>query len=211
MSTRLISRQRTLATLVGGALVASPFVLAGIAHADPGTIKVHSAGTPFDDRRNEPKQACTFYIAAFGVTAGETYKVTFEPQGGPPAGTATTASDTYKATQNISKNGKKGDGRTRLFNPDPTMPEILDGMYKVTAANVNDPGDKKTKVFRLNCPAGKDTTPPDVTPQPGTGGTPGDVGGADKPKKDKKKDRDDGPRAVGGVDTGGGGNASSTG
>lgn len=208
---------RRLSPSVAAAVVATvataPVLLtATAAYADPGTIKVHAQGTPFDENANNPKPGCSFYIAAFGVTAGETYRVTFEPQpanGSGPAGDPTTASDTYKATMNISKNGKKGDGRTRLFNPDPDNPEIANGQYKVTAANVNDPGDRKTKVFRVDCPAPGSTPTPTPTPGGNSGGeggedNPGDVGGVGNP------DSDNGSPGVGGVATGGGGLAAAT-
>lgn len=190
------------AAVLTGALALSVFALPGIAHADPGTIKVHAQGTPFDVNANDPKPGCSFYIAAFGVTAGETYRVTFEPQGGGNvAGEPTTASDTYTATANISKNGKKGDGRTRLFNTDPANLELETGKYRVTAANVNDPGDRKTKVFNVECAsdAGGGTGNPNPTPTPG-GGDNGGVGGVGNPD-----DEDGGAPGVGGVNTGGGG------
>lgn len=194
------------AAVLTGALALSVVALPGIAHADPGTIKVHAQGTPFDVNANDPKPGCAFYIAAFGVTAGETYRVSFEPQGGGNvAGEPTTANDTYTATQNISKNGKKGDGRSRLFNTDPANLELETGMYKVTAANVNDAGDRKTKVFKVECAndAGGGTGNPDPTPTPGGGGGDDDggtVGGVGIPN-----DEDDGAPGVGGVETGGGG------
>ncbi|MBA3744584.1 hypothetical protein [Sporichthya sp.] len=186
------------AAAVTGALALAVLALPGTAQADPGTIKVHAQGTPFEENANDPKPGCAFYIAAFGVTAGETYRVTFEPQGGGNvAGEPTTASDTYTATQNISKNGKKGAGRSRLFNTDPANLELETGKYKVTAANVNDPGDSKTKVFDVEC----------ASDAGGGGGGAGggdedggDVGGVGKPANE-----DGGAPGIGGVETGGGG------
>jgi len=208
-----------------GAVVSAPLVLgATAAHADPGTIKVHAEGTPFEKNANEPKQACTFYIAAFGATANQTYRVTFAPQaanGNGPAGTPTTASDTYPTDKNLSKNGKKGDGRSRLFNEDPGAPEILPGQYKVTVVNVNDSGDRKTKVFRVGTcessgsgggtPTPTPTPTPSPTPAPGDEGTSGNEGGEDNPgevggvEHPPSSGEDNGATPVGGVATGGGG------
>ena len=83
--------------MVATVATAPVLLTATAAYADPGTIKVHAQGTPFEDNANNPKPGCQFYIAAFGVTAGETYRVTFTPQpenGNGPAGDPTTASDT---------------------------------------------------------------------------------------------------------------------
>ena len=201
------ARHACRAAAVTGTLALSVLALPGIAYADPGTIKVHEQGQPFEERANDPKQVCAFYIAAFGVTAGETYRVTFEPQGGGNvAGEPTDASDTYTATQNLSKNGKKGDGRTGLFNEDPNDLDLETGKYKVTAANINDPGDRKTKVFNVDCPSdqGGGANNPNPSPSP----TPDDddeVGGVGNPD-----DEDDGTPGVGGVGTGGGGLANPT-
>jgi hypothetical protein len=188
------------AILAGG--IAAPLILsASAAWADPGDIKVHAVGTAFNVQANNPKPGCQFYIAAFGVTAGQTYRITFTPQPANshgPAGKPTTASDTYKATMNISKNGKTGDGRSRTFNPDPAHPEIHTGQYKITAVNVNDPGDRKTKVLRLDCT--EETGTGGTSGGPSGGGDNGSVGGVGNPQSG-----DNGPGAVGGVATGGGG------
>lgn len=112
-------RRRPVALAVGVAVMASPFVFAGVAYADPGSLKIHAPDEGFGDMNNNPKPGCSFRVFGFGFDADEEFEVTFEPQGGPPAGSPTTASDTFEATQGFNKKGTKGDGRTRLFNPRP--------------------------------------------------------------------------------------------
>ncbi|MGQ0631940.1 MAG: hypothetical protein ACT4P1_12955 [Sporichthyaceae bacterium] len=220
-------RRRPVALAVGAAVMASPFAFVGVAHADPGSLKIHAPDEGFGDMNNNPKPGCSFRVFAFGVDADEEFQITFEPQGGPPAGSPTTATDTFMATEGFNKKGTQGDGRSRLFNPDPANPEIEDGLYKATSTSLDDPDDNgKTKVFRVNCPDGTDPTPPgEEEPPPGSEDPdeedPGEVGGVDRDDDDKDekgkdrdkdnkdrdrddRDRDDGPPALGGVRTGGG-------
>ena len=190
---------RVTATRVGfltGTLALSMFAAPGIANADPGALKVHANGTAMDSRYNEPKQVCGFYIAGYGATKGQTYTVTFAPQGGSNvAGKATSATDTYTADRNFNKKNTAGDGRTDPFNTNLVDPQLVTGMYKVTATNNADPKDTKTKVFRVVCEptGGADPTP---TPDAGT------VGGVDLPEDTDNDTDTDNDGEVGGVDTG---------
>ncbi len=76
------------AAVLTGAVALSVMGLPGIAHAAPGTLKIHSPGTPFDERQNEPQQACDFYLAAFDVkkNVGQTLNYSFTIQGNQAAG-----------------------------------------------------------------------------------------------------------------------------
>lgn len=230
METRLLPQKRTLATLVGATLVAAPLALAtpmftGIAHAAPGTLKVHSPDALFDIKANDPKPGCEFYLAAFDLknNIGDTLDYVFTIQGNQAAGNNGDAiGNAGKIT--INKDSDPNDKKTDL---DDGFTAVLkkaqhglpDGQFKVTLndpALPNDPAKIKSKVFRVNCDGGTDMEPPPPPPPPPCPNPPCEVGGVDTPppgeekpnkdkKKDKKKDRDDGPGAVGGVRTGGGG------
>ena len=180
------------ATALMSALAAPAY--AGDAPGNNGTLKVHSPGTPFERNQNEPQQACAFYLAGFNFDSNQVINYSFTVQGGPNNGDAAGTGGSFTVGPD---NGRpSGDGRTPLLEKEDH--DLPDGRYKVTGTT--DDG-SKSKVFSINCPGGSN---PEPTPTPVPDGPPpeepGTVGGVGIPQ-----DEDEGPGAVGGVDTGGGG------
>jgi hypothetical protein len=142
------------ARLTGGgvaALLLAVPLSGGVALAAPknnGTIKVHSVGTPLDDNRNEPKQVCAFYLAAFGFDADQELSYAFATQ---PGGVAAGTPGTFTVGPTNAR--PTGDG----YSPDLSLP---DGQYKVTVTTSDG---TKTKVFKVQCADEPDTTPADST------------------------------------------------
>lgn len=195
------------AAVLTGAVALSVMGLPGIAHAAPGTLKIHSPGTPFDERQNEPQQACDFYLAAFDVkkNVGQTLNYSFTIQGnqaagnnGDPIGNPGTITINKDSDPTDNKN-TADDGRTDVLTK--AVHGLPDGKYKVTLTDNADPDDPdkiKSKVLHINCPGGSNEEPP-----PGGGGDDDDeVGGGGR-----DDDEDEGAPGVGGVGTGGGGTA----
>ncbi|GAA0618054.1 hypothetical protein GCM10009547_20400 [Sporichthya brevicatena] len=218
---------RAGAALLFGTLLATAVALpqSAVAGAAPpgnnGDIKIHSASTPQNANKNEPKPDCPFYIAFFNFDPND--EVDFVIHDGPPFPNNPSGTPEFSGSVTTDANGN-------ARSADITLP---DGEYKVYAVENGAVGQgSKQKRLTVECagtqgstptptPAATPTPTPDatVTPDggPGTDPTPtvddnvtpgGDeddptIGGVDTPAGDGSDD--DGPAPVGGVDTGGGG------
>ncbi|MFD4373043.1 hypothetical protein [Streptomyces sp. NPDC058486] len=106
------------------------------APGDNGDVKIHKMGTPYDDRRNEPK-VCHFYLAAFDFDKDQQVQWKIVPQpdraGDPDL-----------------------DGKLTLpTGTGHSAPLALpDGMYKLTWTFQGQNGVGKHKVFQVHCPYG---------------------------------------------------------
>lgn len=141
--------------LLGPAAVAAPTPVPG----DNGDVKIHKAGTPFKDQRDEPK-VCDFYLAAFNFDPGEHVTWSINPQSnGPGAGTGHLGGEITIAAD------RTGD----------SMPLGLpNGLYKLTWKTDRGHGAGKFKVFTVDCASPKPTP---STPGHPAGGPPAGGGG----------------------------------
>ena len=107
-----------------------------------GTLKIHELGTPAGTSNNDPK-VCTFNVEAFGLDAGQTGYLVFDPQGGD--------APTGIAAGPFAFGPADGDGyaASAYFNPPA-------GHYKVTLYGKADLTDvkAKSKVFKVTCDGG---------------------------------------------------------
>lgn len=159
-------RRRAKLVAVGAAVVAGGLTLGlGMASAgaqvaapgktppgDNGDVKIHNAGTPASDERNEP-HVCTFYLDAFNFDPAQS--VSWWIKSWPPTGNRTVV-DTGTITLDSS-----GGGVTAVQ----TLPN---GHYKLYWTFAGEKGAAKQKVFWVSCPATPPTTPPPTTAPPTT-------------------------------------------
>lgn len=126
---------------------ASGLALAGLAlaggapaaHAAPGDngdVKIHKVGTPYDDRRNEPK-VCQFYLAAFDFDTVRRVRWEIAPQPD-RAGDADLGGSLRLAG---------GAGRTGQL-------ALPDGTYRLTWAFDGAQRADGSRVFQVDCPGG---------------------------------------------------------
>jgi hypothetical protein len=117
----------TALTAAGASWVAAP---TASAQGENGDIRIHSAGVPFGDSRDEPV-VCRFYLDAVNFDVLPAIAYTITPQ--PPLPSAATVAGT------IQLGG--GAGHTDQLR-------LADGQYKITWIVLGAP---KEKVFRVNC------------------------------------------------------------
>lgn len=131
-----------LAALSMGSLPAAADPPAGAGEAAPGnrgTVKIHDAATPDDDRREEP-HVCEFRIVGFGFPADADLVVAIEGHGGPNAGAGAFTAD-------LGAGAVAAEGDFALAGP-----ALPDGTYRLTVENRTAPGGAKQKVFHVDCP-----------------------------------------------------------
>nr|WP_184913183.1 hypothetical protein [Streptomyces luteogriseus] len=133
-------------TLSGVSAVAAPIP------GDNGDVKIHASTTAAANQRNDPK-VCDFYLAAFTFDAGEKVNWTIQTQPEVPGGATRTGTFTADAT---------GAGRT-------TAVDLPNGQYKLTWLTDQAHGAGKFKVFKVDCPTSKPTTPVGGPPAGGGG------------------------------------------
>jgi hypothetical protein len=109
-----------------------------LAPGNRGTVKIHRATTPDDDRRDEPK-VCPFRIVGFGFPDDADLVITIEGHGGPNAGP-----DSFDTTLAADQLSPEGDFAI-------AGPALADGMYKLYVENTTAPGGAKQKVFKIDC------------------------------------------------------------
>lgn len=120
------------------------------APGNAGTVKVHEASTPDDDRRNEPK-LCDLRIVGFGFPADAHLEVTIVGHGGPNAGPSTFETE-------VSNDQLSASGDWAIAGP-----ALEDGMYKLAVENTTAPGGPKQKVFKIDCTDDTSNVDDDVT------------------------------------------------
>jgi hypothetical protein len=131
-----------LAALSVAALPAAADPPAGAGEEPPGnrgTVKIHDAATPDDDRREEP-HVCEFRIVGFGFPADADLLVAIEGHGGPNAGSGSFTADLGSGAVDV-------EGDFALAGP-----ALPDGTYRLTVENRTAPGGAKQKVFHVDCP-----------------------------------------------------------
>ncbi|MFI6686372.1 hypothetical protein [Streptomyces sp. NPDC050485] len=141
--TRARTRATAVATLTVAATALTGAPAAFAVPGDNGDIKIHAAGTPFTDLRDDGR-VCSFYLDAFNfdVAQGITWTINTQPA---RAGGATLAGAITLTT---------GIGHTLPL----TLPN---GQYRLAWDITGTNGAGKEKVFQVDCP---------VTP--GSGGEP---------------------------------------
>ena len=129
-------------------------VVAAAPPGDNGTVKIHRAGTPVGDRRDQPK-VCVFYLDAFGFDGDQDLVYRFYNGKGFKTAVGTPGTIDVDAG---------GDGHT----PNLTLP---DGRYKLRVNFPGEHGFAKQKVFTVDCP-GTPGGPGGENPPPGGGNPP---------------------------------------
>lgn len=129
-----------------------------------GTIKI-SSDPNLDEKANEPKPGCQFYILGFGFkntsTNSGSYTIYSHPQG------SFTLSGSYPASNARVVQSSQKDRYDFIIGPFTNVPT---GQYKVELNSDNTPGGAKQKVFKVECAtqvAGVQVTPtatPTATP-----------------------------------------------
>jgi hypothetical protein len=109
---------------------------------DNGDVKIHASTTASDNQRNDPK-VCGFYLAAFNFDSGEKVSWTIQTQPEVPGGATRTGSFAADPT---------GQGRTAAV-------DLPNGQYKLTWLTDQAHGAGKFKLFKVDCPTSKPTTP----------------------------------------------------
>ncbi|MFD4988764.1 hypothetical protein [Streptomyces sp. NPDC058374] len=150
----------TSASLVRASAAAAVLALGGVSLAgasaavaapgDSGDIRIHKAGTPAADSRDETK-VCKFRLAADNFETVTSVSWTVAPQ--PPLPTKPTLTGTLALTS-----GKGG-------TSDHTLPE---GQYRLSWTFPG--GVPKQKLFTVNCPLGADEVSPSGAVPAGGGG-----------------------------------------
>ncbi|MFH9014291.1 hypothetical protein ACH4C6_23280 [Streptomyces sp. NPDC017943] len=138
-------------TLTGITLSGVPAVAAPIP-GDNGDVKIHATTTTADNQRNDPK-VCDFYLAAFNFDAGERVNWTIQTEPEVPGGATRSGTVTADPT-----------GRARSKAVD-----LPNGQYKLTWLTDQANGAGKFKVFKVDCPTSKPTTPVGGPPAGGGG------------------------------------------
>jgi hypothetical protein len=121
---------------------------------DNGTVKIHRAGTPVADRRNQP-HVCSFYLDAFGFDPAQS--VSWQIKSWPPTG------DRAVVASGVLALDSSGDGHTGDMS-------LSDGHYKLFWNFQGEHGFAKQKVFWVSCPGPSPT--PSPTPGPTKPGVP---------------------------------------
>ncbi|BCJ29693.1 hypothetical protein [Actinocatenispora sera] len=140
---------RAVLAVSAAALAAgAPAAAFATAPGDNGTVKIHAAGTPVDDHRNQP-HVCVFYLDAFGFDTAQSVSWHIDQQ--PPTGRA---ENVETGTITLAD----GTGHT----DDLRLP---DGHYKLYWNFAGEHGKAKHKVFWVDCAS---ASPSPSTPGGGT-------------------------------------------
>jgi hypothetical protein len=115
---------------------------------DNGTVKIHRAGTPVADPRNQP-HVCSFYLDAFGFDAAQS--VSWQIKSWPPTGDRAVVASGALALDS------SGDGHTGDMT-------LSNGHYKLFWNFQGEHGAAKHKVFWVSCSS--PTPPSTATPTP---------------------------------------------
>ncbi|BCJ36172.1 hypothetical protein Athai_36750 [Actinocatenispora thailandica] len=157
MTRRIRWVPRAVLAVSAAALAAgAPAAAFATAPGDNGTVKIHAAGTPVDDHRNQP-HVCVFYLDAFGFDTAQSVSWHIDQH-------APTGHDANVETGTITL--ADGTGHT----DDLRLP---DGHYKLYWNFAGEHGKAKHKVFWVDC-AGASPSPstPGGGSSPSTGSSP---------------------------------------